>query len=141
MLIEFIRKERGLGMNLKLIGQVSWPISGKLQEIIKAHAIPGGCVISFSDPNYNCISGGYHPIEVMVDQHGGIAYITDFSYVGRPPYEELVKELDFDFSCGRFGQMSRDYPIDVGRELYSIWSSNFCQYYQSGVYQVTVEEL
>ena len=128
-------------MNLSLVGRVGWPIATKLQEIIKAHAIPGGCVISFRDADYSSISGGYHPVEIMVDQHGGIAYITDFSFVGRPPHVELVKELDFDFSCSRFSQMSNDYPIDVGHELYLIWSSNFCQYYQSGVYQVTVEEL
>lgn len=128
-------------MNLNLVGLAGWTISGKLQDIIRAHAIPGGCVVSFRDPDYSPITGGYHPVEIMIDQHGGIRYITDFSFVGRPPYEELVKELDFDFYCGRFSQMSRDYPIDVGRELYTIWSSNFCQYYQSGVYQVSVEEL
>lgn len=128
-------------MNLSLVGRVDWPIAAKLQEIIKAHAIPGGCVISFRDAEYSLISGGYHPVEIMVDQHGGIRYITDFSYVGRPPYEELVRELDFDFCCGRFTQMNRDYPIDVGRELYSIWSSNFCEYYGMGVFDVTVEEL
>lgn len=125
---------------MKLMG-VDWPVPPKLKEIIEAHMIPGGCVINFRDPNYSPVMGGYHPVEIMINKHGDLRYLTDFSYVGRPPYEELAKELDFDFGCARFTQMSRDYDIKVGRELFGIYCDNFCSYYASGVYEVTVEEL
>ena len=127
-------------MTTRLLG-VTWEMPKKLIEIIEAHAIPGGCVINFKDTNYSPVLGGFHPVEIMVDKHGEVRYITDFAFVGLPPHEELVKELDFDFLCQRFTQMSRDYPIEVGHQLFGFFCDNFCSYYEAGVFEVKVEEL
>jgi hypothetical protein len=91
-------------------------------------------ILNFRDPEYSAENGGYHPVEVMVNADGIIQYITDFAYVG----EELVKELDFDLNLKLFQQMGRDYPIEQGRGLYRIFQSNFCNYYEMGVFDVTV---
>jgi hypothetical protein len=99
-------------------------------EIDKAGAdTTEGVVINFRDPDYSPERGGYHPVEVMVSADGVIKYITDFSYVGTPPYQELAKELDFDFGLKLSQQMGRDYPIRQGRGLFRVWQSNFCSYY------------
>ena len=114
---------------------------GKLiEDAIKASGVSanGGVIVNFRDPNYSAKEGGYHPVEVMVSDDGRILYITDFALVGQPPFAELAKELDFDFSLGLFQQMGRDFPIQEGRSLFRIWQSNFCSYYESGVFSVEV---
>ena len=106
-------------------------------EIRAANVPPGEAVIlNFRDPNYGPETGGYHPVEIMVSGDGVVQYITDFSYVGAPPFAELAKELDFDLQHKVFQQMGRDYPIESGRGLYRMWQANFCAYYEMGVYQV-----
>lgn len=100
-----------------------------------------GVIINFRDPDYSAESGGYHPVEICVDALGRIQYITDFAYVGDGHYAELDKELDFDFSYGKFQQMGREYPIQQGASLFKIWQSNFCSYYQSQVFEVTVQSM
>ncbi len=99
-----------------------------------------GFIINFRDPDYSAESGGYHPVEIAVDGHGRIQYITDFAYVGDARYAELDKELDFDFSYGKFQQMGREFDIRDGAALYKIWQANFCSYYKSQVFLVTVQE-
>ena len=98
-----------------------------------------GCVLNFRDPDYSAESGGYHPLEICLDEHGRIQYLTDFAYVGDGHYVELAKELDFDFGYGLFQQMGRDYPIRQGAGLFKILQANFCDYYQHSVYTVTVQ--
>jgi hypothetical protein len=100
-----------------------------------------GFIINLRDPDYSAEQGGYHPVEICVDANGLIQYITDFAYVGQGPYTELVKELDFDFSHGRFQQMGRDFPTRDGASLYKIWQSNFCSYYEWKVFQATVQPM
>lgn len=100
-----------------------------------------GFILNFRDPEYSAESGGYHPVEIAVDENGRILYITDFAYVGDARYTELDKELDFDFSYGKFQQMGREYPIQQGASLYKIWQSNFCSYYEWQVFQVTVQSM
>ena len=108
-------------------------------EIVKAGVIESSdtvenyVIINFNDPNYSAENGGYHPVEVMINVDGTIQYITDFTYIG----QELVKELDFDFNLKLFQHMGRDYPIEQGRGLFRIFQSNFCSYYDSGVFEVT----
>ena len=68
-------------MTTRLLG-VIWEMPKKLIEIIEAHAIPGGCVINFRDTSYSPVLGGYHPVEIMVDKHNQVRYITDFAFVG-----------------------------------------------------------
>ncbi len=99
-----------------------------------------GFILNFRDPDYSSESGGYHPVEIAVDENGRIQYITDFAYVGGGRFAELDKELDFDFSYGKFQQMGREFPIQQGASLYKNWQANFCSYYKSQVFEVTVQE-
>ena len=118
------------------------PVSGEfidiLEKEITASNHKGGCLIlNFRDPTYSAERGGFHPIEVMISK-GVICYITDFAYVGAPPFEELAKQIDFDFKHHVFQQMGRDQRIAKGVGLYRIWEANFNSYYQMGVYQTEV---
>ena len=103
-----------------------------------AHETLSGYILNFRDPNYSAEHGGYHPVEVMVLSTGVLAYVTDFAYVGCPPYAELTKELDFDFSYGLFGHLGRDYPVQEGRELFQLFQENFVSYYRTGIFTVSV---
>ncbi len=133
-----------------IIQQTSYPLAISntliliLNKEIQLHRevdISSGCIFNFRDPDYSAEGGGYHPVEIYIDENGRFKYLTDFAYVGDGHYAELVKELDFDLSLGLFQQMGRDYPIAQGKGLFRIWQSNFCAYYQSKVFTVTVEEL
>jgi len=95
-------------------------------------------IINFRDPNYSAETGGFHPVEVYILANGTIQYITDFAFVGGGGYEELVKEIDFDISLNLFQHFSHEYPIELGRDMYTIWQQNFVSYHQMGVYQTTV---
>lgn len=99
---------------------------------------PSGFIINFRSPDYSAETGGYHPVEVMISNAGVIAYVTDFAYVGSPPYAELAKELDFDFTYGLFGHRGIDYPLQEGQALFNVFQRNFVSYYQSGVFTVSV---
>lgn len=116
-----------------------------LDEILQQHAASNeneseisGIIINFRDPEYSAESGGFHPVEVMISNQGVIAYVTDFSYIGFPPYAELAKELDFDFTYKLFGQMGRDYPLKEGAELFKLYQRNFVDYFKSGVFEVSI---
>ncbi len=98
-----------------------------------------GVILTFRDPSYSAESGGFHPVEISLTGQGRIRYITDFSYVGRLPFWELAKELDFDFSMGLFQHLGREFPIHAGRELFALWQRNFVEYYRMGVYSVSAE--
>jgi hypothetical protein len=100
-----------------------------------------GVILNFRDPNYSAEDGGYHPVEICVNAQGRIQYITDFAYFGQGSYAELGKELDFDFGYGRFQQMGREYPIKQGASLFKIWQSNFCSYYRSQGFSVSVQPM
>lgn len=111
-----------------------------IEEVLKVANVSttDGVTINFKDPEYSATQGGYHPVELMISANGIIQYVTDFAFVGSPPFEELTKDLDFDFSLGLFQQMGRDYPIEEGKPLFRIWQNNFCAYHQSGVFKVKV---
>lgn len=109
-------------------------------EIAKESVPPGsGVTLSFRDPSYSPESGGFHPVEIRIDARGRIEYVTDFSYVGLPPFAELAKEIDFDVSLGIFQHYGREFPIHTGRDLFALWQGNFVSYHRMGVYSVTVE--
>ncbi len=109
------------------------------KELVQANVVSGGAILSFKDPDYSAEQGGYHPVEIAIGFDHRIEYITDFAYVGSPPFCELAKELDFDFFLQLFQQMGRDYPIRIGWEVFYYWQQDFCAYYDMGVYEVTVE--
>ena len=94
-------------------------------------------ILNFRDPGYSVEGGGFHPVEIMLNQTGLIQYITDFAYVGQGEMAELVKEIDFEFSSGICEHFGRCYPIEQCNELFDAWQQNFCAYYDMGVFQVT----
>ena len=106
------------------------------------HKSPGdvsnGVILNFRDPNYSAETGGHHPVEISIDPEGNLQYVTDFSYVGIPPHAELEKELDWDFDCNCFSQDGRDFDLECGRALLFLYTRNFCAYFETGVYEVTV---
>ncbi|MBL4682555.1 MAG: DUF2787 family protein [Pseudomonadales bacterium] len=100
-----------------------------------------GITVNFRDPTYSAKFGGYHPVEIRISSNGEIEFITDFAYVGLGQDAELVKEIDFDFSCGIFGHVyCPDKPIEVGYHLYSIWEMNFLSYVEMDIFTVTISE-
>ncbi len=119
------------------------PVSERLIQILEseigksnvAHMEP--IYVNFRDPGYAAETGGFHPVEIMVAD-GRIQYCTDFMYYGSGPWAELGKDLDFDFSLGLFQQQGVDHPIERGRSMFALWQSNFCSYYEMGVYQVSI---
>lgn len=127
----------------KYVLPVSESLLAVIQQAIEqsSKTFPSGVVINFRDPEYSAERGGYHPVEIAIDEQGRLLYITDFSYVGMEPFTELAKELYFDFGIGLFQQLGVDYPIEQGRDIYTVWENNFLSYHGMGVYQVTVEGL
>jgi len=100
----------------------------------------GGAILIFRDPDYSFENGGYHPVEVCINDEGILCYVTDFSHVGKPPFVELAKELDFAFEVGRFDHMGREFPLAEGCELFAIFQSNVVSYYDSEVFTVEVSD-
>lgn len=89
--------------------------------------------INFRDPDYSPQTGGFHPVEIRLEKgtdQWQLCYITDFCYVGHQGQWELVKELDFDFSCGVFQSISGLLVIEAAVEFYPIWEQNFLCYWQ-----------
>ncbi|WAJ69542.1 DUF2787 family protein [Catenovulum adriaticum] len=88
--------------------------------------------LNFRDPSYSAEHGGYHPVEIrFVKSRLGfkVSYITDFCYVGFGGYEELVKDMDFDFDCG-IAQFANGQvlPIEEAMDIFHIWQDNFVFY-------------
>ena len=110
-------------------------------ELNKAQLPEGtGAILNFRDPNYSPETGGFHPVEIRINRNGLIEYVTDFAYVGVGPHAELAKEIDFDISLGIFQHFGREFRIDKGRALFTLWQKNFISYYRMRVYRVEVEE-
>lgn len=87
--------------------------------------------INFRDPTYSAENGGYHPVEIRLENEGNawrFCYITDFCYVGSGVMAELAKELDFDFDAGVFQNLFGTYPIEQAIEMFQIWETNFVFY-------------
>ncbi len=93
--------------------------------------------VNFYDPEYSCTAGGWHPVEVGLE-NGKLLYVTDFSYIGM----ELEKELDWDFACGVYRQRyMREVPVIAGKGMFELFQSNFISYYNMEVYKVKVSEV
>ena len=122
------------------------PIEKALVRILEKELSKVDCkdsqsiILNFRDLTYSATTGGYHPVEFMLNQQGIIQYITDFAYVGSGEMAELAKELDFDFSNGLLEQMGHSYPIENAWELFPVWQQNFCAYYSSNVFNVEVSQ-
>lgn len=126
---------------------IPWSISPQLVNIIEDTIRDAGidtstgAVINFRDQQYCPDSGGYHPVEIAIGPDGGIRYVTDFAYYGRPPDCELSAELDFSFETRIFGHFGTSYHLREGLELFKLWQSNFLAYHDMDVFTVTVRPL
>lgn len=122
---------------------VSIAFAGIIESEIEKAKLPkgAGAIVSFRSPDYSPETGGYHPVEVAVDHAGKLVYVTDFAFVGRPPFHDLAKEIDFDFSLGLFQHFGIEHPLATGKGLFALWQSNFSSYYNSGIYNVHVEPI
>ncbi|WP_156292698.1 DUF2787 family protein [Serratia oryzae] len=93
----------------------------------------------FRDSSYNAETGGYHPVEIRLvrkDEQWFFDYVTDFAYMGRV-YPELEKEIDFCWSQRyAFHAGLGDLGHRAACELFTLWQSNFIQYYNMGVYTI-----
>ncbi|MDI5833420.1 DUF2787 family protein [Shewanella xiamenensis] len=119
-------------MNTDLPLPVSPVFAQALAELVK-NIDSNAVTINFRDPDYSPQTGGFHPVEIRLEKgkdQWQLCYITDFCYVGYQGQWELVKELDFDFSCGVFHSISGLLVIEAAAELYPIWEQNFLCYWQ-----------
>tara|TARA_R110001583_G_C5459086_1_gene391714 strand:- start:107 stop:520 length:414 start_codon:yes stop_codon:yes gene_type:complete len=102
-----------------------------IADLIAPHENEKAVTINFRDPNYSSDDGGYHPVEIRLENEGDgwrFCYITDFTYVGSGYCAEVAKDLDFDFSLGVFQNLHGVYPIEQAIEMFQIWESNFVYY-------------
>jgi hypothetical protein len=102
-----------------------------IADLLAAHENEKAVTINFCDPNYSSDDGGYHPVEIRLENEGDcwrFCYITDFCYVGSDYMAELTKDLDFDFDAGIFQNFFGTYPIGQAIEMFQIWESNFVYY-------------
>ncbi|MBN3206434.1 DUF2787 family protein [Pectobacterium brasiliense] len=95
----------------------------------------------FKDLTYSAEREGYHPVEIRLISRNGewyFDYITDFSYIGTV-YPELEKEIDISWSQQYvFLAHVGDLPVNVGKELFELWQSNFIQYHAMNAYTITI---
>lgn len=133
-----------------IIQKVGYPLSISDQLVliltheIEQHSevdISSGCIINFRDPAFSVERGGYHPVEIGLNEFGHFQYISNFAYVGNEHEAELAKELDFNFACSLFQHRGREYPISLCSELFNVWQSNFCAYYLCKVFNVTIQAI
>ncbi|HBN6185421.1 TPA: DUF2787 domain-containing protein [Vibrio parahaemolyticus] len=132
----------------KLLLPVTTDLQGKLVQIANQHHLPmsstRALTYNFKDTSYSAESGGWHPVEIRIEQDNGqwhFCYITDFSYVGYP-YPELAKEVDFDFANGEaaFLYMPPQSISDTNViDFYQMWELNFMTYLHMDVYdEITI---
>jgi hypothetical protein len=122
------------------------PVSSRLAEAIRPlldsynQSNETTAILNFRDPRYSAETGGYHPVEIMLEKWGSewkFCYITDFRYVGAGLDAELVKDLDFNFQAGVFQDITGHYPIETAQMIYPIWEDNFLTFWtQMSVYEV-----
>ncbi|MDX2370961.1 MAG: DUF2787 family protein [Colwellia sp.] len=102
-----------------------------IADLLAPHENEKAVTINFRDPNYSADDGGYHPVEIRLEDEGDgwrFCYITDFCYAGSGYCAELAKYLDFDFQAGVFQNLFGTYPIEQAIEVFQIWESNFVYY-------------
>ena len=114
-----------------------------INDLLKDTSLNGSGIVAlnFRDPTYSATEGGYHPVEIHVDNSGNLLCLTDFAYFGMAPMVELGIELDWSFDQDYFRQFDNMYDLECGRGLLGLYLANFTAYYMSGVYQVEVTRL
>lgn len=123
--------------------KLPWLLDNRLVKILNdaltSTKTDDGVTISFNDPDFTPESGGFHPVEMSLSREGSLLYITDFCYVGQPPMCDLCKALDFDFNLGLFQYYGMENPISTGREIFTLFQSNFLAYHAANAYTMSVE--
>jgi hypothetical protein len=113
-----------------------------IADLLAPHENEKAVTINFRDPNYSTDDGGYHPVEIRLENEGDswrFNYITDFTYVGIGYMAELAKDLDFDFDAGVFQNLFGTYPIEQAIEMFQIWETNFVYYAMvAKVFNITI---
>ncbi|TYK66010.1 DUF2787 family protein [Colwellia echini] len=102
-----------------------------IADLLAPHENEKAVTINFRDPDYSADRGGYHPVEIRLENEGDewrFSYITDFCHVGSGYMAELAKELDWDFDAGVFNSLFGTYPIEQTIEMFQVWESNFVYY-------------
>ena len=102
-----------------------------LMSLLAGYENEKAVTINFRDPSYSAETGGYHPVEVRLENEGDgwrMVYITDFTFVGSGYMAELAKELDFSFSDGVFQNLFGTFPIEQAVDIYQTWEANFLFY-------------
>ncbi len=102
-----------------------------IADLIAPYANNETVILNFRDPNYSADDGGYHPVEMRLENDSDnwrFSYITDFCYVGSGHMAEFAKDLDFDFSAGVFQNLFGTYPIEQAIEMFQVWENNFTYY-------------
>jgi hypothetical protein len=103
-----------------------------IADLLAPHENEKAVTINFRDPNYSSDDGGYHPVEIRLENEGHagwrFCYITDFVFVGSGYMAELAKDLDFDFDAGVLQSLHGTYPIEQAIEIFQVWESNFVYY-------------
>jgi hypothetical protein len=94
--------------------------------------VSGGVILNFHVPE----ESKYHPVEISIDRRGNLRHFILFVNSGTPPVAGLV----WDLTCNRFSMLGRDLEIECGRGLLGFYTRNFCAYFESGVYEVTVKQ-
>ena len=114
-----------------------------LNDELKDTTLNGSGIVAlnFRDSTYSAERGGYHPVEIHVDSKGDVLSITDFAYVGIPPFDELGIELDWNFEMNSFRQFDSFYDLACGRGLLGLYTKNFVAYYSGGCFEVEVTTL
>lgn len=113
-----------------------------IADLLAPYKNENAITINFRDPSYSADDGGYHPVEMRLENEGDgwrFCYITDFCYVGSGYCAELAKDLDFDFDAGVFQNLHGKCPIEQATEIYIIWEMNFMCYADDlKVFNITV---
>ena len=123
--------------------KLPWLLDNRLVKILNdaltSTEADDGITICFNDPDFTPESGGFHPVEMSLSREGALMYITDFCYIGQPPMCDLCKALDFDFNLSLFQFYGMENPISAGRELFTLFQSNFLAYHAANAYTMSVE--
>jgi len=108
-----------------------------LNQLLAQYPNASSVTVNYRDPDYSVETGGFHPVEIRINQ-GRLDYITDFSFYGSGHYAELGKEIDFDFEQRIFEHMGQAFSLEAGRELFVIWQGNFISYLKMELFDITL---
>lgn len=110
-----------------------------LRSFIVEHVKKDGLTtINLRDSTYHPTSGGFRPVEIMVEKKGhniSLVYVTEFRYFGEGTYAELGKSLDFDFQNNRYYDRVKNSELATKHNsLFELLTNNFISYSQLGLF-------